>query len=227
MRWIYLVNWSDGVVMLSSCQMTQRWHFALHLALTTMVLCGCGPKPVSTILHPDAAVVRIRGAAHDRSPATEGRGFIVSSDGFVVTCAQIVNGNRAVSVIMPDGRDATADLVLEDQTAGIAILKVSGKDLPALRLRDDEINPGLHVRVVGEGGITHGVFDHWENFGREIDFTARVGPNDCGSPLLADDGRVVGVVLGHFEDRPSASRAAPAWHISRMMPNLNAPSLVP
>src|SRR5258708_38448009 len=122
------------------------------------------------MLHADGASGGIDGTAHDRRPATDGRGFIVSSDGYVVTCAQVVNGGRAVSVIMPDGRETTADLVQEDPALGIAILKISAKDLPTLRLHDDEINPGMHVRVVGEGGITHGGFDHWENVGRDIDF---------------------------------------------------------
>jgi S1-C subfamily serine protease len=205
--------------------MIQRWHVALIVVLTTIAVGGCGPKPVSTFLHPEAAVVQIRGAASDRGPAAQGRGFVVSSDGLVITCANVVNGNRAVSVSMPDGKEVSADLVQEDRDSGVAILRVSGKDLPALRPYEDEINPGLHVRVVGEGGITHGVFENWENFGRDIAFNARIDPNDCGAPLLADDGRVIGVVLGHFEGRPSESRAAPMWHVLKLMPNLKAPSL--
>lgn len=206
--------------------MTAHWPAAI-MVLATLALGGCGAKPISTLVHPEAALVRIHSTAAEGTPAVEGLGFLVSADGLVVTCARVADGTREVTVSTADGKTLHGQVLQEDPDAGVAILKVAGKDFPNLGLYDADIAPGMHVRVAGNGGIVHGVFDHWENFGRDIDFTARVSPGDCGAPLLADDGRVIGVVQGHAEGRVAESRAAPAWHVLRMMPNLHAPSSAP
>ncbi|HWE93670.1 MAG TPA: serine protease [Tepidisphaeraceae bacterium] len=202
--------------------MIARWNVAAVI-WAAFALGGCGAKPVSTLLHPDAALVRVRSNATEGKPAEEGLGFFASPDGIVVTCARVVHGAQAVTVVAPDGSTLAARVLQEDADAGVAILKVAGKNLPSLALFDGDIAPGMHVRMLGEGGIVHGVFDQWENFGRDVDFTARVGPGDCGAPLLADDGKVMGIVLGHFEGRPTSSRAAPVWRVLQMMPNLRTP----
>jgi hypothetical protein len=82
-------------------------------------------------------------------------------------------------------------------------------------LDDTDAVPGMHVRAVSGGGITQGVFDHWEDFGRSIDFTAKVGLDDAGAPLLADDGKVIGIVSGPFENH---YKATPAWRAARLLP---------
>ena len=67
----------------------------------------------------------------------------------------------------------------------------------------------------------HGRFDHFENFGRDLAFTGHVGPENCGAPLVADDGRVVGVARGPMQDRPNQDVASPAWQVVRMRPALS------
>jgi S1-C subfamily serine protease len=202
--------------------MIARWNVAAVI-VAALLLGGCGAKRPSTLLHPELGVVRIRQSATEGRPAAEGIGFFASPDGVVVTCARVVHGAAEITVVTPDGSALPARVLQEDAQAGIAILKVAGKDLPSLALFEGDITPGMHVRMLGDGGIVHGVFDQWENFGRDIDFTARFGPGDCGAALLADDGKVMGIVLGHFEGRPTSSRAAPIWRVLQMMPNLRTP----
>lgn len=203
--------------------MNAGWN-ARATILAALLIGGCGAKPPSTVLHPEVGMVRIRTSATEGRPVVEGLGFLVSADGVVVTCARNVHGAGEVTVNIADGGALTARVLQEDADAGIAILKVAGKDLPSFKLFEGDIAPGMHVRMVSEGGIVHGVFDQWENFGRDIRFTARVGPQDCGAPLLADDGRVMGIVQGHFEGHGDESRATPAWHVIQMMPSLRAPA---
>ena len=192
--------------------------FALAL-LPLVALLGCADPHRFDALHPQDAVVTLQ--APDR-PA--GRGFFVATDGTIVTCLHLLNDGKPVTVVLPDGRHVEGAVLNEDREQDIAIVKVpnppEGHEFKVLHLNDEDIIPGMRVRVAGGQGVTHGTFDHWEDFGHSIDFTAPVKATDAGAPLLADDNRVIGIVLGPFEQH---GKAAKAYVAARLVPHLAPP----
>src|SRR5690348_6573085 len=109
-------------------------HGALLLVtLSLLTVTGCAPQPVSTVEHPELAVVQISGRGTDL-----GRGFFVSADGLLVTTLHVIAGRDEVIVTPARGRPLRAELVQEDREADLAILKVpvltkdSGEKIPFL-----------------------------------------------------------------------------------------------
>lgn len=188
--------------------------------LASVVLTGCASHPDPTILHPELAVVKITTLSSDPGLSSEARGFFVTSDGLIITCLHNVGRKGAVVVTPAKGQPLQPEIVQEDVEADLALIRIPGQNRPFLHLFQGDVLPGMHVRAVGSDGVTHGVFDHWENFGKEISFTARIGVSDSGAPLLGDDGQVIGVAKGIVPDRPNANVAIPIWHVLQMMPAL-------
>jgi S1-C subfamily serine protease len=194
----------------------------LICVLLTAAGCATGKKNPVDRLGPESAVVRISSTKANQ-PAVEGRGFLVTSDGIIATCAKFVADGQLIEVTMNDGRSYSGKFLEQDKDSGVALIQIKGTELPALSLFDGDIIPGMHVRAFGSAGVTHGRFDHWENFGRDIDFTARVQPQDWGAPILADDGRAMGVIIGPIEGESAEFDAAPIWQVLRLMPQLARP----
>ena len=190
----------------------------LALLLPLLVI-GCAADPNRfAAAHPEDATVTVQVPGRP-----VGRGFFVTPDGSIVTLMHLLKEGD-VNVRLPDGREAFATIVNADRENDLAILKLptpaKGKEYKILRLNDEDITPGMHVRVAGSAGVTEGTFDHWEDFGHTIDFTAPIQPTDAGAPLLADDNRVIGIVLGPFEQHAKAARAYLALHL---VPHLAPP----
>jgi len=190
--------------------------FAL-LALPLLAI-GCVDSHRFDALHPEDATVTVQVPG-----CPVGRGFFIAPDGSIVTCMHLLKDAK-INVRLPNGNEAFATIVNADREADIAVIKVptppKGQEFRILHLDDEDITPGMHVRVAGSAGVTEGTFDHWEDFGHSIDFTAPIQPQDAGAPLLADDNRVIGIVLGPFEQHAKAARAYLAL---RLAPHLAAP----
>ena len=197
------------------------------LLMTTMIVAGCSSKPDPTVLHPEVAVVRIATLSDDPGHVVAGRGFLVSADGLIVTRLHLIRPGGDVLVTPAGGGEVKAELVQEDAGSDLAILRIPGTHRPFLHLFEDDVVPGMHVRVVGGEGISHGVFDHWENVGQDMAFTAHIGLTDGGAPLLGDDGKVIGGARGLSQPDSLVNDATPIWHVLLMMPKLAGPSLLP
>src|SRR5690606_31123645 len=63
-----------------------------------------------------------------------GSGFIISSDGYVLTNHHVVDGANEVKVKLSDGREFTAEVVGSDEQSDVALLKIPATGLPALRI---------------------------------------------------------------------------------------------
>jgi S1-C subfamily serine protease len=177
---------------------------------------GCAHQPIDpTLAHPELAVVRV---ANSGSPPVAGCGFIISSDGLVVTTSRIIAGGGPINVRLSDGRTLPAMLMEDDPFGDVAILKIPGSSYPFLHLAGDDVNPIMHIRVVSLAGVSDGVFDRWENSGAAIGFTARVSAADSGAPVLADSRLVIGVVREPSPTPASPQLATPIWHVVRMLP---------
>lgn len=137
---------------------------------------------------------------------SQGSGFFVSSDGYVMTNAHVIKGADKISVVLNDGRELDASLVGADPHTDVAVVKVEGKDFPYLNLGDsDEMDIGEWVVAIGspfqlEASLTVGVISakgrqnlritDLEDF---IQTDAAINPGNSGGPLLNLQSEVIGI----------------------------------
>lgn len=139
-----------------------------------------------------------------------GSGFVVSSDGSIVTNAHVVEGATSVKVKVGDGATRSATVTGRDQSTDLALLKVDpgNQRLTALALGDsDRVQVGDPTDAIGNPfglsrTLTTGVVSALQRQldapnGYSIDGViqtdAALNPGNSGGPLLNDSGRVIGV----------------------------------
>jgi serine protease Do len=134
-----------------------------------------------------------------------GSGFVIRSDGLIVTNRHVVAGARKVQVRFSDGREVPAQVLGADAATDIALLKVSARALPALRLGSAQ-NVAVGDAVIAIGNpfglgqsVSAGIISARGRTLEDdpyIDFLqtdAAINHGNSGGPLLAVDGTVVGV----------------------------------
>ena len=141
------------------------------------------------------------------APAS-GSGFIISTDGFVVTNNHVIENARDIRVALADGRTVTAELKGTDPSTDIAVLKIDVSGLKALSFADSEaLQPGQIAIAIGnplglQHTVTAGVVSALgrtlrASNGRLIDdiiqTDASLNPGNSGGPLVNSLGQVIGV----------------------------------
>ena len=136
-----------------------------------------------------------------------GSGVIISSDGYILTCAHVVDGASTITVTIGD-KDYTATLVGEDTTSDIAVIKIDADGLtPATVGNSDSLKVGQSVMAVGNplgelgGTVTGGMISA---LNREvtiedqtmslIQMDASVSPGNSGGALFNASGDLIGIV---------------------------------
>jgi S1-C subfamily serine protease len=139
-----------------------------------------------------------------------GSGFVLDTDGRVITNAHVINGVTAVQVTFPDGRTVPAHVLGKDEQSDVAVLTVDpdGLDLRPLELGDSSsVHPGDQVVAVanpnglqpgaGTGRIAAADQQVEAPGGYVISGVfatdAVIEPGSTGGPLMGADGRVVGL----------------------------------
>ncbi|HEV2976483.1 MAG TPA: DegQ family serine endoprotease [Casimicrobiaceae bacterium] len=134
-----------------------------------------------------------------------GSGFIVSSDGIILTNAHVVDGADEVSVKLTDKREFTAKVLGVDKTTDIAVLKIEARDLPFVRIGDTKLTKvGEWVVAIGqpfgfENTVTAGIVSAksrslpGDSYVPFIQTDAAVNPGNSGGPLFNLKGEVIGV----------------------------------
>jgi serine protease Do len=144
-------------------------------------------------------------APQERHSVGIGSGFIISSDGYIVTNAHVVEEADEVQVIMKDRREFIGQVVGLDKRSDIALLKVDAKDLPTIRTgNSDKLKVGQWVFAIGapfgfDQTATQGIVSALSRSlpdGTYVPFIqtdVAVNPGNSGGPLFDLDGNVVGV----------------------------------
>ena len=140
-----------------------------------------------------------------------GSGFIIASDGYILTNNHVVEGAEKITVRLADKREFTAKVVGADPQSDVAIVKIDGRDLPVLPLGDSdalevgewviaigspfELNQTVTVGVVSAKGRNRMGINDYENF---IQTDAAINPGNSGGPLLNIRGEAVGMNTAIF-----------------------------
>ena len=140
-----------------------------------------------------------------------GSGVIISSDGYILTCAHVVDGASTITVTIGD-KDYTATLVGEDTTSDIAVIKIDADGLtPATVGNSDSLKVGQSVMAVGNplgelgGTVTGGMISALNrsvtiqgsssvNTMSLIQMDASVSPGNSGGGLFNMNGELIGLV---------------------------------
>jgi S1-C subfamily serine protease len=138
-----------------------------------------------------------------------GSGFIVNSDGLIITNNHVISGSAELQVTMADQSRYKADVIDRDPANDLALIKISPRaKLVTLRLGDsDKLQVGQKVLAIGnpfglEGTLTTGIVSSLgrnlrDESGRELEgmiqTDAAINPGNSGGPLLDSQGNVIGV----------------------------------
>ena len=139
-----------------------------------------------------------------REAMSLGSGFIISSDGYVLTNNHVVADADEIIVRLSDRSELQAKLIGTDPRTDVALLKVEGKNLPTVKLGDSELKVGEWVLAIGspfgfDHSVTKGIVsakgrtlpnDTYVPF---IQTDVAINPGNSGGPLFNMKGEVVGI----------------------------------
>ena len=135
-----------------------------------------------------------------------GSGVIISADGYIVTNNHVVEGADEITVILTDNREFSATIVGNDQNTDLALIKVSGKNLPAITIGDSQkLRIGEWVLAIGNPynigtTVTAGIvsakarsMSGGNSVQSFIQTDAAINPGNSGGALVNTNGELVGI----------------------------------
>lgn len=134
-----------------------------------------------------------------------GSGFIISSDGYILTNAHVVDKAKKITVKTSDKQELEAKLIGLDTKTDIALIKVTAKDLPAVKIGDpNQLEVGEWVAAIGapfgfDNSVTQGIVSAKgrnlpsDNYVPFIQTDVPINPGNSGGPLFNLNGQVVGI----------------------------------
>jgi serine protease Do len=165
-----------------------------------------GPKG---LMPPDPKGKDKKGGSPGAPVLGQGSGFFISQDGYIVTNNHVVEGAMKVEVLTTDGRALPARIIGTDAGTDLALLKVDGRNFPAVTFSKGEVKVGEWVIALGnpfglDGTVTAGIVSArgrdigmgaYDNF---IQIDASVNQGNSGGPTFNQSGEVIGVNTAIF-----------------------------
>lgn len=163
-----------------------------------------------------------------------GSGFIVDTNGLVVTNYHVVRGAKELKVTLPNGKKFNGKVVGQDSDSDLALVKIDGKGLPFLELAEPaNLRVGQWVVAIGsplglQHSVTAGILSA---VNRDIDLNRRVNflqtdapinPGNSGGPLLNMAGQVIGVNTAVASQAQGIGFAIPVNTLREVLPQLKA-----
>lgn len=138
-----------------------------------------------------------------------GSGFIVDSNGMILTNAHVVDGADEVTVTLKDGRTYSGRVLGGDRVTDVAVIKIDANNLPAAPLGNSEqLQPGEWAIAIGnplglDNTVTAGIISATGRSSAQVGIPdqrvsfiqtdAAINPGNSGGPLLNENGEVIGV----------------------------------
>ena len=139
----------------------------------------------------------------EEQPRGVGSGFILSSDGVIMTNAHVVEGADEVLVTLTDKREFKAKIIGADKRSDVAVVKIAATDLPAVKVGDvSRLKVGEWVMAIGspfglENTVTAGIVSAKQrDTGDYLPFIqtdVAINPGNSGGPLINMRGEVIGI----------------------------------
>lgn len=155
----------------------------------------------------------------DRIQRGVGSGFIISSDGYVMTNHHVVEGADEVVVKLTDKREFKAKVIGSDERTDVALIKIDATNLPFLKMGDpDKSRVGEWVIAVGsplglDNTVTAGIISAKarrlpdESFVPFIQTDVAINPGNSGGPLFNMNGEVIAINSRLINNSGAASYA--------------------
>ena len=138
---------------------------------------------------------------------SQGTGFIISADGYVLTNHHVVDGADTVRIRMADRRELVAKVVGSDEQSDVALLKIDAAGLPTLRIGDSRtLKSGQWVVAIGspfglDHSVTAGIVSAVgranpyadQRYVPFIQTDVAINRGNSGGPLIDTRGQVVGI----------------------------------
>jgi serine protease Do len=159
-----------------------------------------------------------------------GSGFIVSSDGLILTNNHVVVGSNSLTVTLDDSRELAATVVATDATHDLALVKVNATGLTPVTLGDSSaVQVGQLAIAIGSplgtftDSVTQGIVsglnrdisvgDRTSQLSEDlkglIQTDAAINPGNSGGPLLDVNGSVVGIITASASSAQDMGFAIP------------------
>jgi S1-C subfamily serine protease len=167
-----------------------------------------------------------------------GSGFIINSNGLLITNAHVVQGADKVSVTLKDGRVLPGKVMGLDTVTDVAVVKVEGTNLPMVTLGNSEqIKPGEWAIAIGnplglDNTVTAGIISATGRSSSQvgdpqkrvnyIQTDAAINPGNSGGPLLNAKGQVIGMNTAILKNAQGLGFAIPIDQVQRIANQLVA-----
>jgi serine protease Do len=134
-----------------------------------------------------------------------GSGFIISSDGYILTNDHVIKDADKIIVRLNDRQEFEAKVVGSDERSDVALLKIDAKNLPTVQIgHSSKLKVGEWVLAIGspfdfDHSVTAGIVSALgrslpnENYVPFIQTDVAINPGNSGGPLFNMDGEVVGI----------------------------------
>ena len=140
-----------------------------------------------------------------KSQPSSGSGFILSSDGYIMTNHHVVVGANKITILTNDKTSYDAELIGSDKRSDLALLKINAKNLPVVKIASqDNVRLGEWVLAIGSPfgfnqTVTAGIVSGkqrklaGDNYVPYIQTDVAINPGNSGGPLFNLSGEVIGV----------------------------------
>jgi len=147
--------------------------------------------------------------------AGSGSGFIIDPSGLAVTNNHVVSGAATLDIYLEgESNPRNARILGVSECSDLAVIDIEGDGFPFLQWYDGPIGVGMDVYTAGfplgdpEYTLTRGIISKddadgdtgWASVDRILEHDATINPGNSGGPLLAPDGRVVGINYARYSE---------------------------
>ncbi len=179
----------------------------VNISTSKVVRGGDGARaPFSPFFGPGRETAPFSAVPRERREQALGSGVIVRADGYLITNNHVIEGASEIKVFLADKREFKATVAGADPKTDVAVLKIDGKDLPAMQLGDsNRVRVGDFVLAIGNPfgigeTVTMGIvsatgrsgFDT-EDYEDFIQTDAAINPGNSGGALVNVRGELVGI----------------------------------
>jgi hypothetical protein len=176
----------------------------------------------------NGAIVSIITSGADGKPLAQGTGFLVSTDGRIVTNYHVIEGASSAIVKLPDGAFYDVDgVVAFDKARDLAVIKAHGQNFRVVTLgNSDRVQVGEEIVEIGSplslestvsSGIVSGIRTIEGKGGKLLQVTAPISPGSSGGPLFNMAGEVVGITTLYLEGGENLNFAIPINDAKRLL----------